>query len=198
MTHNNHKRKVIAVTDGDTVAQAVIESIAPTLGLRCISASGGNPTPLDGKTLVQLALAAPYDPVIIMFDDRGCEGKGDGELALEYVLHHPAIEVIAVLAVAANTAMSQGVAVDVSVTADGEVVHFAIDKAGKPIKNSRYVHGDTVDVVAAASVPLVVGIGDIGKMEYKDALQYGAPVTKRALELILQECDGRRLSDETV
>ncbi|MDF2876370.1 MAG: Stage sporulation protein, partial [Sporomusa sp.] len=41
----NKKIRVILVTDGDRVAQHAVENIGASLGLRCISASAGNPTP---------------------------------------------------------------------------------------------------------------------------------------------------------
>ena len=36
-------------------------------------------------------------------------------------------------------------------------------------------------------IPLVVGIGDVGKMKRKDDICIGAPITRKAIEEILQK-----------
>ncbi|HHW49425.1 MAG TPA: stage V sporulation protein AE, partial [Clostridiaceae bacterium] len=43
------KRKVILVTDGDSVAKEAVEIAASNIGARCISDSAGNPTVLTGQ-----------------------------------------------------------------------------------------------------------------------------------------------------
>ena len=48
------ERKVIIVTDGDSVAQQAVEIAAKNINARTISASGGNPTPLTGQKIVEL------------------------------------------------------------------------------------------------------------------------------------------------
>lgn len=180
------KTRVILVTDGDGVAQKAVESAAWTLGLRVISRSGGNPTPLTGEELVELAKTAHHDPVLIMVDDRGKSYKAQGEHALEVVARHPDIEVLGVVAVASNTWRAKGAKVNLSITSEGEVVPVPVDKLGNPQTWSRVIRGDTVDVLEELNVPLVIGIGDVGKMEGADLLERGAPITVRAIREILE------------
>jgi len=97
------KRKVILVTDGDSIAQKAIETAAKNIQARTISASAGNSTPLRGKEIVELIKQAKHDPVVVMFDDRGFPKEGAGETALEIAAKHPEIDVIGALAVASNT-----------------------------------------------------------------------------------------------
>lgn len=184
------KVRVILITDGDSVAREVVEELAADLHLRCISASAGNPTPISGQKIVDLLKKAPYDPVLVMFDDKGYEEKGDGERALEYVANHPDIEVLGAVAVASNALDFCGIEADICVAKDGLPTHHAIDKNGDKIlargADKPVVRGDTVDVLNEVDVPVVVGIGDIGKMKRKDDIRRGAPVTRRAIKEILK------------
>lgn len=184
------KVKVILITDGDGVAQNAVEEIAHDLKLRCISASAGNPTPIDGMEIVNLLKKVPYDPVLVMFDDKGLPEKGQGERALEFVANHPDIEVLGALAVASNAMDFCGAEVDFCVSKEGMLTDDPINKNGEKLKSrlehdGPIVRGDTVDVLNDLDLPLVVGIGDIGKMKHKDDVCKGAPVTKRAIEEIL-------------
>ncbi|GED66601.1 stage V sporulation protein AE [Brevibacillus reuszeri] len=187
---DEERRRVILVTDGDHVAQKVLEMIAREIGGRCISLSAGNPTPLRGHQMVELIKMAAYDPVIVMFDDNGDFGKGQGEKAIEYVVKHPDIEVIGAIAVASNTRWVQGARVAYSVNNEGQVVTEAVDKDGNasPELVNR-IYGDTVDILNALHVPNLIGIGDIGKMLGKDSLQKGSPITKKAVQWILERSD---------
>lgn len=192
------KVRVILVTDGDRCAQQAVESVAAELNLRCISASGGNPTPISGQEIVELLKTVPFDPVLVMFDDRGRRDKGKGETALEYVANHPDIEVLGAVAVASNTTGIEGVTADACVSGNGEVVQKSVDKYGQE-KTSRSDHpvvsGDTVDVLNEVEVPVIIGIGDIGKMDKADDVRRGAPITRRAIEEILKRSgvgNGRR------
>lgn len=183
------KIDVILVTDGDRAAQAAVENIASSLGLRCISASGGNPTPISGAEIVRLLNQTPYDPVLVMFDDRGRRDKAQGETALEYVASHPDINVLGAVAVASNTKGISGVEADVCINNQGIAVHQAVDKYGNTQENRRQkpmINGDTVDVLNDVDVPVIVGIGDIGKMDRADDLKRGAPITRKAIEEILK------------
>lgn len=183
------KVRVILITDGDRCAQHVVEKTASDLGLRCISASGGNPTPISGEEIVRLVKTVPHDPVLVMFDDRGRRDKGKGEAALEYVASHPDIEVLGAVAVASNTSGIEGVPADACISGAGQVVQSAVDKYGqekdahgeKPV-----VSGDTVDVLNDVEVPVIIGVGDIGKMDKADDIRRGAPVTRKAIEEILK------------
>lgn len=183
------KVRVILITDGDRVAQHVVEEIGTSLGLRCISASAGNPTPISGEEIVNLLKQVPYDPVLVMFDDRGESGKGLGERALEYVASHPDVEVLGAVAVASNTSGINGVVADACVTGSGQIVHESVDKNGE-VKHSGSkrprITGDTVDVLNNIDVPVIIGIGDIGKMDHADDIRRGAPITRKAIEEVLK------------
>ncbi len=180
---------MIIVTDGDRCAQHAVENIASELGLRCISASGGNPTPISGHQIVELIKQVPRDPVMVMFDDRGRRDKGKGETALEYVASHPDIEVLGAVAVASNTTGIQGVTADASVSGEGRITTNAVDKYGQEKMAGRdktVINGDTVDVLNDVDVPVIIGVGDIGKMDKADDIRRGAPVTRKAIEEILK------------
>ncbi|PTX50869.1 stage V sporulation protein AE [Melghirimyces profundicolus] len=181
------RRKVILITDGDRVARETVEDVARQVGGRCISASAGNPTPLTGEGLVELIQQAAFDPVLVMFDDSGSREKGRGEQALEYVINHPDIEVIGVVAVASNSHPVEGTPVHVALDRDGNVVEHGVDKDGVEMGDAPLrIFGDTVDVLNQYTFPMVVGIGDVGKMSHHDDIQWGAPVTAKAVRLILE------------
>lgn len=176
--------RVILVTDGDGVAREAVETAARNLGLRCISASAGNPTPLDGEQLVGLVRQAAHDPVVVMVDDRGDPGPGPGEQALAYLAAHPDVRVLGAVAVASDTP-GRGVPVDCSITADGAVVQGPVNKAGQPA-GGTFLRGDTVGVLRRLRVPVVVGMGDPGKMAGADAAARGAYLTTRAIGVVLR------------
>ncbi|WP_371370821.1 stage V sporulation protein AE [Sporomusa aerivorans] len=185
------KIRVILVTDGDRVAQQAVENIGASLGLRCISASAGNPTPISGKQIVELLKTVPYDPVLVMFDDKGRQEKAEGEQALEYVANHPDIEVLGAVAVASNTTGISGVQADACIDCQGHLTDVSVDKKGEVKPKSGCsckptITGDTVDVLNDIEVPVIIGVGDIGKMDKHDDLSRGAPVTRKAIEEILK------------
>ncbi|OQP06011.1 stage V sporulation protein AE [Geobacillus sp. 46C-IIa] len=184
------KRRVILVTDGDEFACRAIERVAADLGGRCISRSQGNPTKLSGEQLVELILQTPHDPVFVMFDDCGAIGEGSGEEALRYVAAHEQIEVLGALAVASNTRQHEWTKVHVSIDRDGLITEYGVDKEGVRDLDVGRINGDTVYCLDRLNIPLVVGIGDIGKMGYRDNAKNGAPITRKAVELILERSDG--------
>jgi len=179
----NDKRKVVLITDGDQSARKSIENIAELVGGRCISLSAGNPTPVSGEDIVQLIKMTLNDPVLIMFDDRGKRGQGKGEKAMDYVINHPDIEVLGVVAVASNTECTKEVDVDVSVDRYGQVVEGSVDKEG--FRSTGNLAGDTVEILENENVSLIIGTGDIGKMDGLDSSKKGSPVTLKAVEEIL-------------
>lgn len=195
------KIRVILVTDGDSVARYVVEDIATSLGLRCISASAGNPTPITGSEIVGLLKTVHHDPVLVMFDDRGDSCKGLGEIAMEYVANHPDIEVLGAVAVASNTPGTMGIATDECITCDGDIVDFPVDKCGQVRGKScckPIISGDTVDVLNDLEIPFIVGVGDVGKMARADSLRRGGPITRKAIEEILKRSGveyGRKTED---
>jgi stage V sporulation protein AE len=183
------QKKVIIITDGDLYALKAVEQAAKDLGCRTISQSWGNPTNLSGNEIVHLIKKAPYDPVLVMFDDCGYPGEGYGERAMRYVAKHPDIEVIGAIAVAAKTKNAEWTKVDVSIDRYGNLTEFGIDKMGVPDVEFGRIGGDTVYVLEELDVPYIVGVGDIGKMSGFDTPEKGAPITKQAIQLILERSD---------
>lgn len=181
------KRKVILITDGDQVARRAVEKVAAEVGCRVISRSSGNPSPLNGEQLVKLIQHAKHDPVLVMFDDNGNGDFGYGEQALEHVVNHPGIDVLGAIAVASNTPMVDGVQVDFSIDQNCRKIEEAVDKDGLPAHDGeKVVYGDTVDVLSNCDVPMIIGVGDIGKMQGKDHFLKGAPITKAAILEIMK------------
>ncbi|MCT4564459.1 MAG: stage V sporulation protein AE [Maledivibacter sp.] len=189
-----NKRKIIIVTDGDGFARRAVERATKNVGGRCISRSAGNPTPLRGKEIVENIKSAKHDPVVVMVDDRGHNRMGKGEEALEYIVNHEDIELLGVIAVASNTHYVNGVEVDFSITSDGEVIKGAVNKSGERT-DEKILFGDTVDVLGEYDIPLIVGIGDIGKMDGKDDCEIGAPIITKAMEEIINRSGSK---DEAV
>jgi stage V sporulation protein AE len=180
------QRQVILITDGDDFARRTIEKIASEIGGRCISMSHGNPTTLTGPEIVRLIKKAKHDPVLVMFDDSGYMGEGSGENALKYVANHRDINVLGVLAVASNTHHREWTRVDVCIDREGNLTPYGVDKYGLPDLEIGRINGDTVYCLDELDVPIIVGIGDIGKMAKQDLLEKGSPITKKAIELILE------------
>jgi stage V sporulation protein AE len=187
--------RVILITDGDKVARRALESAAGRLGLRCISASAGNPTPLSGPELVALIQEAAYDPVLVMVDDKGNPGQGPGETALAFICTSADVTVLGAIAVASNTRRAKGTLVDVSITRDGKVIDTPVDKNGFPEPQRDLLRGDTVDVLRDLNVPVIVGIGDPGKMLGADCLERGSEVTLKAIMEVLSRTVGQIPTD---
>ncbi len=182
------KVKTIIITDGDKTAKETLEYVAEHLGLRCISSSWGNPTPLTGEEILSQLKKAGEGPVLVMVDDKGASGKGQGESVLETICKDENIHVMGVLAVASHTDGIDGVPVKVSVTKEGAIIDGPVDKFGTPeVSGHVRVEGDTVDILNNLDVPIIVGIGDIGKMDGADEASKGAPITTKAIEFILKE-----------
>jgi stage V sporulation protein AE len=181
-----NKRRVILVTDGDEYAARTIEYVAAKIGGRTISQTQGNPTTLSGPKIVQLILQANNDPVFVMFDDCGLLGEGAGEVALKYVAEHPDIEVLGIIAVASKTHQTEWTRVDVSIDRFGELTEYGVDKSGLKDLELGRISGDTVYCLDQLNVPIIVGIGDIGKMARKDSVKNGCPITLKAVEVILE------------
>jgi stage V sporulation protein AE len=180
------RRQVILVTDGDEYARKSLEIVAKEIGGRCISMSQGNPSTRTGSEIVNLIKKAPYDPVLVMFDDSGYIGEGAGERALQYVATHEDIEVLGVIAVASRTKDEEWTKVDVCIDRYGELTANGVDKFGIQEMEIGRLNGDTVYCLDHLNIPLVVGIGDIGKMAEKDHYKHGSPITKKAVEIILE------------
>lgn len=177
---------MILVTDGDEYAARTIEYIAARIGGRAISDTQGNPTTLSGNDIVQLILQAKNDPVFVMFDDCGLLGEGAGETALKYVATHKKIKVLGVIAVASKSHQTEWAKVDVSIDRFGELTEYGVDKSGLKDLEVGRINGDTVYCLDELDVPVIVGIGDIGKMARKDSVKNGCPITMKAVNLILE------------
>lgn len=178
------KRKVIIVTDGDMAAKQAVETAAYNIGARCISSSAGNPTALSGEEIISRIKEAPYDPVVVMVDDKGAVGKGRGETVMEKIMDCGDLEVLGVIAVSSNGKDCSGLKADCSVTREGKVVYSAVDKHGVDIKTDK-ICGDTLSILKSRRDIFVIGIGDPGKMYYSDDILKGAPVTTKAMKVIL-------------
>ena len=178
------KRKVILVTDGDSVAQKAVEIAASNIGGRCISASAGNPTILSGEEIVERIKKAVHDPVLVMVDDRGKKGKGEGEKAMEVILKDEGIDVLGVLAVSSNGKDCNGLRVTCSIDKDGSIIEGAVDKYGNDVGDEE-ICGDTLSILKGKEDMVIVGIGDPGKMDFNDETSKGAPVTTKAIQEVL-------------
>lgn len=180
------RRRVILITDGDEYAKRAVEHVAREIGGRCISSSHGNPSTLTGPELVKLIKKATHDPVLVMFDDSGIVGEGAGESALKHVATHKDIDVLGVIAVAAKSRHEEWSKVDVCIDRDGQLTPYGVDKFGIAEHDIGRINGDTVYCLDELDVPIIVGVGDIGKMARHDSYKLGAPITKKAVELILE------------
>lgn len=178
------KKKVIVVTDGDNVAKKAIEKATQQMGGRCISASSGNPTRLTGQQIASLIHKSKGDPIVVMVDDRGQAGTGQGEQVTEYLANHPDIEIIGALAVASNSPYVEGIHPEASILNTGKIVEGAVDKDGMKASQDL-IFGDTVENLEKLGIEHIIGIGDIGKMHGKDDITKGVPITVKALQEIL-------------
>jgi stage V sporulation protein AE len=187
--------RVIVITDGDRIARGAVEEVARNVGGCAISLSAGNPTPLSGEELVKLVRQAQREPVLVMVDDRGSRRKGPGEAALEHLARSKEVNLLGVVAVASNTEKVMGVPVACSVDAEGRLIEGPVDKDGHPEPpGHERVEGDTVDVLNTLDVPVVVGLGDPGKMNRHDLSSRGATLTTKAIRTILDRA-GRTAED---
>lgn len=181
------KQKVILVTDGDKTAEKAIDIASNKLGLEVVSQSAGNPTPCSGEELLKIAGDKTKDPVVLMFDDQGDLEYGVGEQALETVASSDEIELLGILAVASNSKDVEGISPECSITKEGQIINRPVTKNGdSEIDGHTILEGDTVDIINDFEGALVVGVGDIGKMDGLDSVEFGAPITTKALEEILK------------
>ncbi|MDD3839806.1 MAG: stage V sporulation protein AE [Clostridia bacterium] len=186
-------KDIIIVTDGDRVAQRAVEVAAQNLGVRCISASAGNPTEVTGPEMESLILSAKSTPVVIMIDDVGKPGIGKGEGILGYLLKSQNINILGIIAIASNNE-SDYVEVDCSITKEGEIIKNAVDKFGDK-QDTNKIKGDTLSIINQINQKLIiVGLGDPGKMDFNDDISKGAPITTKAIEQILKSSKNQKES----
>lgn len=180
-------KKVIIVTDGDGTAKKAVEKAGENLGLRTISLSSGNPTNIPKEELVNHILHCQEEPVLVMVDDAGARKKGEGEKKLEELAKDERLQILGILAVASDTEKVEGVPVDLSIDRNGQVLRRPVDKDGNAEAEGRFkVEGDTVDILNRLDVPVVVGVGDPGKMGEADAVEGGAQITTQAIKEVLK------------
>lgn len=185
-----NNNKIIAVTDGDSTAVKAVEKAAEQLDLTVIYESAGNPTAISGQEIINKIKDCDNNLAIVMFDDQGEIGTGLGEKAFLTVLNDSDIEIIGVLAVASDLKAVQGIKPDFSITKEEELVAEPVDKTGKSEAiGHETLEGDTLDMLNLLSDTLIVGVGDIGKMDDKDLAEQGAPITTRAISEILQRSE---------
>lgn len=182
------KHKVMLVTDGDMAAKGAVEKATSNIGGRCISSSAGNPTVLTGQEILERINKAEHDPVVVMVDDRGWEGEGPGEQAMDTILQDDGIDVLGVVAVSSNGKDCSGLDVTCSITSEGKIIDGAVDKYGVDLHNG-YICGDTLSILKNKKDLIIVGIGDPGKMDFNDEITKGAPITTKALQEVLKRSE---------
>ncbi|WP_051239653.1 stage V sporulation protein AE [Pontibacillus halophilus] len=180
------RKKVIVITDGDEYARRAIRHIASELGGTSLDDLAGNPTRATKEEIIKGIERATSEPVFVLVDDAGVSGIGAGESILLQIATHPSVDIIGALAVASHTKFREWSRFDFSIDLDGNLVPFGVDKEGVPELDVDRISGDTVYALDQLTIPTIVAIGDIGKMRGRDDIKYGAPVTKRAIELILE------------
>lgn len=178
--------RVIIVTDGDMCAQQAVQSASFRLGLNPLMITGGNPTTVSDEKALECILNTPYDPVVVMVDDKGKKGTGPGEHLIEIILNHPRINILGIVAVASDTRV-RGVVVDKSVTAGLSIINAPVDKHGyQEVKGHHRLEGDTIEILRHHPEMFVVGCGDLGKMDGMDSIEHGASITEQCFREILR------------
>jgi len=186
-------RRTIIVTDGDCTALDAVEVAANNIGARCISISGCH-QPGDAhwtpEEVEQLILSTPRDPVVVLVDDEGKEGEGRGERILRHLAQSSRIMILGVVAVASEMKEGSGAQITASVNSQGEIIFNPVDKCGQSSGEiGEPLKGDTVENLNELDLPIVIGLGDPGKMNLADDASRGAPITTEALKLILRHAE---------
>ena len=185
MSTSESAKKVIVVTDGDSTARKVVERVASNIGgplhqyVRRESHRGLGRGDCGGHQ------ESPGQPGPGHGGRRRQKGAGPGERALAKIAGDPGIEIIGAIAVASHTGHVEGVPVEASVDRNGKTVPGAVDKEGVPAATDK-VQGDTVDILNSLAVPVIIGLGDLGKMDRADRVETGARVTTEAVQEIMR------------
>ncbi|MFB4160651.1 stage V sporulation protein AE [Geomicrobium sp. JSM 1781026] len=178
--------KVIFVTDGDAIAVKAVLAATKVLHLGCIILSGGNPSVCTYEDLHKAILHSKHDTTVVMFDDAGTTSVGPGERLMKRLVEEGHIHVLGALAVSSANRSGDWTRVNVSIDRNGNLVSNGVDKEGIEELDDHRVYGDTVYILDQLALPIIVGVGDLGKMGGKDHPHHGSPVTQRALHLILE------------
>lgn len=185
----NLKKRVILITDGDDSAKAAVEQVARSLDVHLVAESGGNPSKVPGDELIKLIKKSNKETTLVLFDDCGYPDEGPGESVLVEVVNSPDIEILGAIAVASESFSHEWTRVDVSIDRNGVLTEYGVDKGGIIDTEVGRIRGDTVSVLDQLPIPLIVGVGDLGKMGGHDSIEKGAPITKLAVELILERSE---------
>ncbi|MFC0523088.1 stage V sporulation protein AE [Pontibacillus salicampi] len=182
-------KKVIVITDGDEYARKAIDHLATSIGGTCLGHLAANPTTATKEEFLKAIHSAPSEPIYVLFDDAGVPGIGPGEKVLLQMAQEQSISIIGAIAVASHTKFQEWSRFDFAVDGDGELIPFGVDKEGIAELEVGRISGDTVYCLDQLDIPTIVAIGDIGKMRGKDDVAKGAPITRRAVELILERAE---------
>ncbi|WP_226034630.1 stage V sporulation protein AE [Aquibacillus saliphilus] len=180
------RKKVIIITDGDKYAKRTLDYLATQIGGTCLSYLSDNPTSVTSGQVVRAVHNAKSEPVYVLIDDAGVTGVGAGEKVLLALHNDSSTEIIGAIAVAAHTKNMEWTRFTLAIDNDGELIPNGVDKEGVPIPDLGRINGDTVYSLDQLQLPIVIAIGDIGKMYGKDDIKKGSPITRKAIELILE------------
>jgi methionine synthase I (cobalamin-dependent) len=148
------------VTDGDMTASRIVRKVAVDINAEFIESSAGNPTPDTITEIVAHIIRSKSETILVLADDGGGVGAGQGSLLIETLLSQNLIN--EAIIVASNQRKAKGSKVVYSVSSKGMLIkNKGVTKRGEPTEENL-VKGDTVDVLRLAKIPKV-GIGDIGK-----------------------------------
>lgn len=179
-------KQVIIITDGDQYARNTIDYIAKSLGGTSLSQFAGNPSSYQAQDVIDGVYQAKENPIYVLVDDAGVFGIGEGEEMLLALANDPLITIIGAVAVAAHTKNMEWSRISFAIDRDGQVIEYGVDKEGVAIPEVGRINGDTVYVLDQLAIPIVVAIGDIGKMNGHDDQEKGCPITRKAIEMIIE------------
>ncbi|GGD00069.1 stage V sporulation protein AE [Pontibacillus salipaludis] len=182
-------KKVIVITDGDEYARKAIDYLAGEVGGTSLAQYSANPTTASSEEIIKAVNRAKEEPVYVLLDDAGIQGVGPGERVLLDLAKESSITIIGAIAVASHTRYREWSRFTFAIDRKGEIVAQGVDKEGEREMEIGRISGDTVYSLDELDIPTVVAIGDIGKMYGQDDLKKGVPITRKAIELILERAD---------
>ncbi|GAA5415419.1 hypothetical protein Pryu01_00443 [Paraliobacillus ryukyuensis] len=179
-------KEIIIITDGDHFARKAMDVISQQIGGVALTALADNPSKIDANTIIKTIQHIDAELIYVLIDDAGFSGIGSGEHILKTLAHEPSITIIGAVAVAAHTKNKEWTRISFAIDQDGNITSKGVNKEGIPIYDDKRINGDTVYLLDQLSIPTVVGIGDIGKMQGRDDVSKGCPITRKAIEMILE------------
>ncbi len=179
-------KEIIIITDGDHYARKAMEYISKKLGGTALIALADNPSKITPVQMIEHIKQAKTKLVYVLIDDAGFSGVGAGESILQAIAEDDDLVIIGAVAVAAHTRNKEWTRITFAVDQDGNVINDGVNKEGIPTYEHGRINGDTVYLLDQLAIPIVVGVGDIGKMNRRDDLSKGCPITTKAIELILE------------